>query len=48
MKKIIKLRYYKLWASLCKSRRHIPDIDLIYRPDFLLETITQLIKQLIF
>ena len=26
----------------CKSRRHIPDINLIYRPDFLFETITQL------
>ena len=34
--------YHKQSASSCKSRRHIPDADLIYRPDFLLENITQL------
>ena len=27
----------------CKFRRHIPSTDLIYRPDFLFETIAQLI-----
>ena len=28
-------------GSSCKCRRPVPDIDLIYRTDFLLETITQ-------
>ena len=37
------LWYYKHSASSYKSRRHIPGTDLIYRPDFLFETITQLI-----
>ena len=37
------LSYSKHKASLCKSHCQIPDIDLIYRPDFLLEIITQLI-----
>ena len=31
-------------SSSCRSRRHISDTDLIYRPDFLYEPITQLIQ----
>ena len=37
--------YYKHRVSSCKSRTHIPDINLIYRTDFLFENITQLIAQ---
>ena len=36
------LWYHKHNARSCKSRCHIPETDLIYRPDFLLEDITQL------
>ena len=36
------LWYHKHHASSCKSHHHILDTDLIYRPDFLLENITQL------
>ena len=37
------LWYHKHSASSCKCRCHISDTDLIYRPDFFLETIMQLI-----
>ena len=37
------LWYHKHSGSSCNSCRLISDTDLIFRPDFLLETITQLI-----
>ena len=37
------LCFYKHEASSCNSHHHIPDTDLIRKPDFLFETIIQLI-----
>ena len=38
---------YKHRTNSCKSRLHIPDINLTYRSDFLFETVEQLVEVLV-